>query len=82
MSRTPQITATELRSGHLVRVGHSNNYVLVAEANQVTGTIEVTIFNGDQARDRPTLFFEPSEVLHLSPCPGSADLRWPVPATR
>jgi hypothetical protein len=76
------IPAAGLLDGHLVRIGSSTNYVLVAAANEIEGKIAVTIYNGDTPQDRPNLHLEPDEVVHLSACPDTDDHRWPTGGTR
>ncbi|MFI5736180.1 hypothetical protein ACIA49_39060 [Kribbella sp. NPDC051587] len=74
----PRIAAGQLRSRHLVRLGAGPNYVLVSEAHLRDGKVAVTLYNGDQPGSKPHLFFAPTDPVHLSLCPDSADGRWPV----
>ncbi len=78
----PRIPAGELHARHLVRLGVSTHYVLVAEACLRDGKVAVTTYNGDQPGDKPHLFFAPDELVYLRLCPDSADGRWPVSSTR
>jgi hypothetical protein len=60
------VTASELRKGDLLRMGVSENYVLVAGTTTRNGKIHVTICNGSVANDYPTFAYEPIEPLQLS----------------
>jgi hypothetical protein len=77
LNHVTEIVAAQLREGHLVRVGLSSNYVLVAVAAEHAGRIEVTLYNGARPQARPSMFFKPGDLVHLSPFPGWADLTWP-----
>jgi len=73
-----EIAAGDLRQGHLVRVGASTNYALVADVSVPASRIEVTLYNGNQPCKQPTMFFEPEDIVHLSLCPDSLDGTWPT----
>lgn len=62
-----EVDATDLRDGDLMRIGPSTNYVLVADAQTGSdGRIDVTIYNGSEPNDAPTLRLDPHAKVSLS----------------
>jgi hypothetical protein len=62
------IAARDLRQGDLLRVKDSTNYVLVYEARvgQIHGDVEVTVYDGDEPADVPTLWFGNDAMVELN----------------
>lgn len=57
-------TASDLRNGHIIRIGDSENYVKVASAEMAEGgRITVTIYNGDVPQDHPYRTFAADEPV-------------------
>lgn len=59
------VKASELKRGDLIYLG-GNSCVLVADTTTRNGKVEVTIFNGDTPKDKPTYRHEPNEDIRLN----------------
>lgn len=68
MARTFQtVTAGELRNGDLLRLGTSENFVLIADAQTDGEDVALTIYNGPVPNKYgPTLRYLRSKPLELS----------------
>jgi hypothetical protein len=61
------VNARDLRTGDLMRVGVSTNYVLVAKVERVAGGVSVTLYDGNgQPQNTPYKTFRPNAQIALS----------------
>lgn len=61
------IKASQLRDGHLLRLGVSTNYVKVASAAVTEdGEVAVTVYNGETPNARPFRCFGASEDVQVT----------------
>lgn len=61
------VRASELRSGDVIRIGKSENYILAFEINRTGNTIEVWAADGSKkALYGPSLRFKASEQASVS----------------
>ena len=60
------VKATDLRPGDVIRIGRSENYVIVASAGESGGRVHVTIYDGCTAGDGPYRSFAPGDDVQLS----------------
>lgn len=70
-----EIPARELRAGDGLRLGTSDDYVLISGTQEEDGGVLITVYHGSDPGDEPEYFIAGTEIVELAirarkPCPG------------
>lgn len=60
------IKAADLRNGDVLRLGKSDNYVLVSSTEKRAGRVHVTIYNGSVPQPAPFRSYAAAEDVQVS----------------